>query len=168
MLLHSIPFIHVYAVYTSEIAVNLRQCPSVSTRNARIGTKTYRHRSQMATGYVCIKVARVFSQRLGNFLCQYWMVIILSAPILWLQRGLLECVSVVLFYFLKRALKALRVVISEPTPLRDRQSLSDSMERISKWTHAADSSFVESAANTSRNPEKLPYQIVTMFHSAEV
>jgi hypothetical protein len=85
-----------------------------------------------------------------------------------LQRGLLECVSVVLFYFLKRALKALRVVISEPTPLRDRQSLSDSMERIAKWTHAADSSFVESAANTSRNPEKLPYQIVAMFHSAEV
>lgn len=33
--------------------------------------------------YVCIKVARVFSQRLGNFLCQYWMVIILSAPIFW-------------------------------------------------------------------------------------
>ena len=121
-----------------------------------------------ATGYVCIKVARVFSQRLGNFLCQYWMVIILSAPILWLQRGLLECVFVVLLYFLKRALKALRVVISEPTPLRDRQRLSDSMERIAKWTHAADSSFVESAANTSRNPETLPYQIVTMFHSAEV
>lgn len=33
--------------------------------------------------YVCIKVARVFSQRLGNFLCQYWMVVILSAPIFW-------------------------------------------------------------------------------------
>lgn len=134
MLLHSIPFIHVYAVYTSKIAVNLRQCPSVSTRNARIVTKTYRHQNipSPATGYVCIKVARVFSQRLGNFLCQYWMVIILSAPILCLQRGLLECVFVVLFYFLKRALKALRVVISEPTPLRDKQSLSDSMERIAK------------------------------------
>eukprot|EP00438_Fugacium_kawagutii_P034386 Skav204891 [mRNA] locus=scaffold2602:423838:431561:+ [translate_table: standard] len=30
--------------------------------------------------YVSSKVARAFSQRLGNFLCQYWMVVILCAP----------------------------------------------------------------------------------------
>ena len=31
-------------------------------------------------GFVSSKVARAFSQRLGNFLCQYWMVVVLSAP----------------------------------------------------------------------------------------
>ena len=129
MLLHSISFIHVYAVYTSEIAVNLRQCPSVSTRNARIVTKTYRHRPQAMS----VSKWHEFFHKDSEISC---------ANTGWSSFSPLRdsdckegCWSVFLwylFYFLKRALKALRVVISEPTPLRDRQSLSDSMERIAK------------------------------------
>ena len=39
--------------------------------------------------FVSSKVARAFSQRLGNFLCQYWMVVVLSAPIFWAHLDLI-------------------------------------------------------------------------------
>ena len=66
--------LHSFYTETSEIAMNQCQRPQRQNR--------HQNRSSLATGYVCVKVARVFSQRLGNFLCQYWMIIILSAPML--------------------------------------------------------------------------------------
>ncbi|CAK9044822.1 unnamed protein product [Durusdinium trenchii] len=40
--------------------------------------------------YVSNKVSRAFAQRLGNFLCQYWMVVVLGAPVFWGDLDLLS------------------------------------------------------------------------------